>query len=531
MVNYYFSLQYSAIQKTVLRHDRLWSIAGISNTLAKLNEIDLPTIAGEHDGVAIVAGGGKFTARFQDEDKAEAARKACEKCLATTLPMLEFQISNTIWPGISFNTLAKEGNPAIEELKEQKRSFRGYALSFNPHLKLCEECGEYPAQKKIVRLEDEKNDCRIAKLKEKSDNKVNRKESVKDVCRICHAAFEESKKIFHTQKAETTLQKIYQGYIDAVPPSAKRNMPPADFKDLFPDTPDERKRMAVWFSDLNNMNDKVQVWLKQENEDNVLKTFDEFRSTVVDIIVSALVRTFNKPVGKYLPFRLVVAGGDDLCLVMAEKKILNFTQNISAALNEVVADLEENNPVHPLTEQGLRILSKEESYSPKPFGFGGSFVVTSIHTPFSLIHQVGEELMSKAKKETERQGNSVNWRVMAEETSVTDDLLSFERPLFIEKTDRDKDPHGRLSFNDYLALRNTYNEISGSHMQQIVAIMQQEKNPHELDHHLKLLDANEADKSFSPLLRDEKFRDAEGVLMPERIATLFELLTIGGGEE
>jgi hypothetical protein len=46
-----------------------------------------------------------------------------------------------------------------------------------------------------------------------------------------------------------------------------------------------------------------------------------------------------------------------------------------------------------------------------------------------------------------------------------------------------------------------------------------------------LLDANEADKSFSPLLRDEKFRDAAGILMPERIATLFELLTIAGGDE
>jgi hypothetical protein len=425
--------------------------------------------------------------------------------------MLEFQISKSIWPGNSFNTLVAKNNspnPAIEELKEQKRSFRGYALSFNPHIELCEECGEYPAQKKI-----------------------DRDKSVKDVCRICHAAFEESKKIFNTQKAETTLQKIYQGYINAVPAISAHIKPPADFKDLFPGVLDERKRMAVWFSDLNNMNDKVPVWLKQEKEDNVLKTFDEFRSTVVQIIVSALARTFNNPVGEYLPFRLVVAGGDDLCLVMAEKQILNFTRNISAALNEVIVDLEKNNPTHPLTEQGLRKLSQEDNYSPKPFGFGGSFVVTSIHTPFSLIHQVGEELMSSAKKETARLGNSVNWRVMAGETSTTEDLLSFERPVFIEKKDQDKGLLGRLSFNEYLCLRDTYKKISGSHIQQIIAIMQQEKNPYELDRQLKLLDANEADKSFSPLLRDKKFRDAAGILMPERIATLFELLTIAGGDE
>jgi hypothetical protein len=158
-------------------------------------------------------------------------------------------------------------------------------------------------------------------------------------------------------------------------------------------------------------------------------------------------------------------------------------------------------------------------------------VVTSIHTPFSLIHQVGEELMSSAKKETARLGNSVNWRVMAGETSTTEDLLSFERPVFIEKKDQDKGLLGRLSFNEYLCLRDTYKKISGSHIQQIIAIIQQEKNPYEMDRHLKLLDANEADKSFSPLLRDNKFRDTDGVLMPERIATLFELLTIAGGDE
>lgn len=30
---FYVSLQYSAIQKTVLRHDRLWSMAGVSQML------------------------------------------------------------------------------------------------------------------------------------------------------------------------------------------------------------------------------------------------------------------------------------------------------------------------------------------------------------------------------------------------------------------------------------------------------------------------------------------------------------------
>jgi len=146
-MNYYLSLQYSAIQKTVLRHDRLWSIAGISNMLARLNEIDMPSIAENHGGKAIVAGGGKFTARFPDQGKADEARRECVKKLSTTLPMLEFQVSEKSWSGESFNKLANDSNspnPVIMELNEQKRAFRGYAVSFNPHMKLCEECGEYP---------------------------------------------------------------------------------------------------------------------------------------------------------------------------------------------------------------------------------------------------------------------------------------------------------------------------------------------------------------------------------------------------
>ena len=33
--------------------------------------------------------------------------------------------------------------------------------------------------------------------------------------------------------------------------------------------------------------------------------------------------------GKYLPFRIIIAGGDDLCIVMSEKYILNFAINYS----------------------------------------------------------------------------------------------------------------------------------------------------------------------------------------------------------
>ena len=508
MTHHYFSLQYSAIQKTVLRHDRLWSIAGISNILSRMNELEMPKIAEDLQGTVIVAGGGKFTACFPSRKDAEQAKRKCVELVATTLPMLEFQVSE-IHEGVTFESLkkGKEGrNKLIDELGEQKRAFRGYAVSFNPHLKLCEECGEYPAQEK------------------------NRGKVTRDVCRVCHTAFEESRGIADRKKADTTLQKVYHGFWTKVPAAAQID-PPADFNDLFPNKDamkdaGEHRRMAVWFSDLNNMNDKVPIWLKQTDETEVLSTFNKFRDTVVQIVINALALTFKKPSGDFLPFRLVVAGGDDLCLVMAEEYILDFTVNLSRSLNAAKALLDDN---HPLSDAWLK--KNGISEEPKPFGFGSAFVVTSVHTPFSQIHRIGEELMSTAKKTTERAGNSVNWRIMAEEHAVTEQLLSFERPLFIERSDQGKSGLNCLTFDDYLDLRKDFRgKLSSSHLQQIVTIMQKEINPYEVERQMKLLDAGEQAKSFSPLLRDPRFRDAKKNLLPQRIATLFELLAIGGDE-
>jgi hypothetical protein len=175
--------------------------------------------------------------------------------------------------------------------------------------------------------------------------------------------------------------------------------------------------------------------------------------------------------------------------------------------------------------------------TPKPFGFGASFVVTSIHTPFSQIHALGEELMSAAKKQTGRRGNSVNWRIMAEDQPVETDPFAFDRPLFIE----DSDAETELSFKKYLNLRKIYKfgikepkkqrELSTSHLQQIVGIMMREKDAREIERQLKLLDSGEADKSFSPLLRDPAFRNSDKTLNPRRLATLLELITIAGGDQ
>ncbi len=521
---FYFSIQYSAIQKTVLRHNRLWSIAGISQQLSYLNEIEFKREAKKRGGTVLVAGGGKFTARFKFEEDAMEAREAIVRRLATTFPMLEFQVSGPV--KAESMEEAKEKHGLIEMLNEQKQSFRGYATSYLPHLATCAECGEYPAEKGF-------------KLKESH------------LCRTCSEAWEKAKinlkNLDSKKEGLTSLEMIYAKYLKKVPDACNLD-PIYNFEDLFPDKEEgARNRMAVWFSDINNMNQKVPIWLSQE-EDKIPEIFDKVKEVNIEIVANALVETFPKPSGQHLPFRLVVAGGDDLCVVMPEDYVLDFALNLDAAVRNKIKklDTDTQNPLNTAwLEKEADIWRNKNPDKRKnvdeeigPYSFGSSFIITSTHTPFKRIHETGEELMKAAKEETGRLGNSINWRIMAEEEAVSDVLLDFERRLFISSEDNSKtNPRkavmkDRLSFEEYVDLKEKFSKISSSHRHAIISMLiklRQESREHEFEDWLKCYDSGEREKNFSGLLKDECLREGSqisGKLVPSRIATLFELMGI-----
>lgn len=545
---YYVSLQYSAIQKTVLRHDRLWHMAGTSHNLTKLNELLLPELVGCYSGSTLLAGGGKLTASFSWIKEAELARKEMAMLVAASFPMLEFQISPVVPAGDFLSALFDERRidnrtypGVVRDLKLQKNHFRGSAVTFNPHLQLCVECGCYPAlDKEIV-----KKRLRL--------------------CRSCTAARTSAYNIrdlsswFSNGKVPnselTTLEKIYLGYFAQVENAALQKVP-LDFEDLFPDDgptssaqsgtsrKKKRMRMAVWLSDINSMKNRIKVWLNQ-TEAPIKPTFDAVKQVYIDTVSEALASTFPGTRDRFMPFRIIVAGGDDLCIVMAEKYILRFAQNYSAALISQFKNLENE---HPLSTEWLNKKAcdlstrKERPVKLKggfgPYSFGGAFVVTSLHTRFSQIHAVGDNLLKEAKNKTDRRGNSVNWRVMAEEDKPEEkDHFKFDKPLLIERESL-KEPQKQLCFNDYLELRNKHRKISGSHRQQIVSRIEQlardvpqERLPEELENWLKEMNAAEQQKSFACFLSDPDFRlegRSSAPLAVERILTLLELSALEG---
>ncbi|WP_028575721.1 hypothetical protein [Desulfonatronovibrio hydrogenovorans] len=525
---YYLSFQYSAIQKTILRHHRLWWMAGTSLTLSRLNEIDLPDIAGKNRGKVLVAGGGKFTVKFEAQQDAQQCLEETKKLVATTLPMLEFQAC--LGEGDNLKQAWEKGkndSPGLrEQIQSQKAGFRGYGLTFNPHLQRCDECGEYPAV---------------------AGKGISQGEKKPEICSLCYEMGSASRIDKNSLTGNmTTLEKIYSRYFE----KKQEHLPaeiPANFEDLFQKSDNEdkgRKRMAVWASDINNMNDKVPVWLAQD-EDKIKETFDEVKQIFIDSTVNALINTGFSPVSrdngkKYLPFRIIVAGGDDLCLVMDEKYVLDFATNLSKAVNEALAGLADDHPLNiswiEARKSDIRKRDPQRMIKPtEPYGFGASFVVTPVHSPFSRLHALGELLMNEAKEKTGRKANSVNWRIIGDEADVSSELLKFEKPVFIEPgSERPADWSG-LDLSDYQALCARH-KLSNSQVQQLAAwLFAYSGQPDALEKQIIKRASSEHDKNYSCLLLEEKFREKSadngpGKLIPARLATFLELMSLPGSK-
>ncbi|RMG04481.1 MAG: hypothetical protein D6726_03260 [Nitrospirae bacterium] len=498
---YYLSLQFSAIQKAIMRHDRLWAMAGTSRILSWLNEVAMPQIAKDHSGEVIVAGGGKFTARFAKESDAEMSKDEMVKLISTTLPMLEFQVA-PVRKGNSFNeiniTTVEDGSVkpgVINILNDSKRTYRGYGVTFNPHMRVCKECASYPA---VIEHPAEYNTL---------------------LCRFCYDSFKSARLNLNnldTRTDLTTLEKVYKGYLDDLKVDIQGLSIPMNFQDLFPEKV-EKQRMAVWVSDLNNMNDKVPIWLSQD-ERMIFGIFREVIKINIEFIRRALSLTFHKDTfikkggDTFIPFRLIVAGGDDLCVVMSSEYILEFARNLDISLNETISTLSPDHPLHP------EFLEKNsEGKSPEPYCYGGAFVVTDTHTPFKTVHEAAENLMKEAKEKTRRKENSVNWGVMSTEgVSSTERLLRFHRPLV----------YG--DFNTYIELCKVFKNISSSRIYQISEMLVEHfSNGKDVEKALlSIPETWKADSHMNRLMKEDAFRDETGRIVPERMATFLELLTL-----
>jgi len=485
--------------------------------LSKLNEIEMPDIAKRNSGTVLISAGGKFTASFRDLTSAQRAKEAIIKMLSTTLPMLEFQCSEIVAADTLRSALRKEDNRGlIEQLSESKRCFRGYGYTYNPHLQVCDECGEYPSEHGW--------------------------DSNSRICRFCHESFEHSKinpLAVTSSDTLTSIERIYREFLKQFPPDSQPHIP-RNFENLFTTSNNgkETQRMAVWASDINNMGDKIPLWLSvdEENINGLLSRVTDFN---IKFITSALIDTFRTATVRseedereYIPFRIIIGGGDDLCIVMNSKYILPFTLALSRSLHRLMENEVKVDKNHPLNIDYLESLRERLKFGKelKPHSFGGAFVVVPLHTPFRKIHQLSESLMKEAKKKTQRMGNSVNWRVLStDEQPVLESLIPLDKPLFIEKRD------DYITFEDYYEMTESFSSLSSSYIQQVVSrgveIASEAESAEEsgkmLETFLKRMPAASGDRDslHNKLILEPRLRK-DGTLSVSRLFTLFELIRL-----
>ncbi len=494
--------------------------------MQRLNEVDLPSIVKETGGKVLLAGGGKFTAVFE-HSVPRGVLFALKKAIATTAPMLEYQTSELEAESLSAALRPSLQPNLISALANQKRALRGYSFAHNPHLEVCEECGDYPVTFRTTRINADGN---IAT--------ANR-------CSFCHDASVAAGTISLRELAKlsdsdrlllSSTERVYADFLAGRDPRGCQA--PLNFERLFGDAKKtEGKRIAVWMSDTNNMGDKVPLWLSNRDE-LIQAAFDQVKAANISIVGEALRRTFKKLQEHWLPFRIIVAGGDDLCIVMDEKYVLEFAVNLSKAQSEFPNRPE--NRSHPVNDIWLKERFKELSpldpslKYPAPFSFAGCFIVTSLHTPFHKIHEIGEELLTEAKSRSARASNSVTWRIMAEdhETVAERSLGDFEKPVFIAKREPGTPISGYPTLKEFMNMRDFYSgnaRLSKSHMHMVVRkILEHPHDPAKVQQQLELLASASTERSFGELLVDPRLRLPDDVFASGRVVTLFELMSIGG---
>jgi len=507
-----------------------------------MNEIDFPRITEKDcNGLVLIAGGGKFTARFEKYEDAEKAQSKIIKMLSTRLPMMEFQTSSVVEAETFKKAQERRTSDSIypgiiHELSEMKRCFRGYGISFNPHIAVCQECEEYPAVADMWTGDKRIRVCRIcASAKKEADIDLNR------------LKFEDEQRL-------TSIERVYKHYIESEHINHYTDLSvPLNMEDMFENKDSEetkKQRIAIWSSDLNSMNDKVSLWLSVDEEEDILDIFKTVKDAMVEIISDALKAVFGKKAivktregRSFLPFRIVVAGGDDLCIIMPDRYILPFAEKLASSLKTKLNSYGEESPLSKawLENQAKKVIAIKAERGERPKGFnltdyslGGGFVVTSIHAPFTKVHSLCEDIMSEAKKKTKRRGNSIDWEILSVDARpLLEEFLKPEKPLFMEEPEDHKGLDGRITFEQYMGLcrSSELSNLSSSRIYQMIEkIIEFKGDSDRLEGWaMTLSDAAKKDNPLNFLLREELLRKNGNFSIP-RFVTFAELFLLNKGE-
>lgn len=317
--------------------------------------------------------GGHFNALFRDLDKAKEFKSKAEHLLRKKLPGLRFEI--IVQP------FGKEGAPEGEA--------HAPGLLDLPVFQVCQESGNGPAEGKMPPDYEVPVSLAVKTAKRKGD------------------------RFFDRERSETTqdiigLLKHKLALLDRTSLES-----PKDFNELCGDD-----YLAVVHADGNRMGLKYKARQKGFNAQHGVKEEDEkklshairlqreghgeqfyhrMRSAVRWAVLEALKETFGAYEGKYLPYQLLMLGGDDLLVVCQARYALDFVRCYA------------------------QNLEKFDWGKEAPLTIGAGVAIGHPNVPFHRLHALAEELASSAKRlhrgllsQRKEELSVVDWLVFSE---------------------------------------------------------------------------------------------------------------------
>jgi hypothetical protein len=388
------------IKRYVFATTKLREIRGASAILDDLNEEHIPAMVGPER--IVYAGGGSAMAVVSDRAEAEdlirrVARLYRRRTESAEITGALLEMND---PSVSFGEHVKHLNFKLRARKDEKRQRRSWLTS--PVLKVCESCGQYPAESKS----QEDLICRSCEIKRQESRRIRAPESISRLRQLLDYA-----------KARGQWGGL----------SVRRNAP-EDFNEIGENaSPDGY--IGFVYCDGNRMG----ALLSQLKVRESFRDFSKgIRQALREATFDALCRHFRDlKSDQTLPFEIIFIGGDDVVLVVAADKATEIAIDLCREFER------RSEPV--IRDVGVGWFRQRVSMS-------AAVVLSHASLPIYHLQAIADDLLESAKRKSleifEKQQKEVGCIDFHVVTASASDLPSIMRRTDWERTEQR--PEGTL---------------------------------------------------------------------------------------
>lgn len=364
------------IQEYIFRNIKLKPIFGASLLVAELTGHDfckaesvlkgfkkareIRELSSEKQYLPIFFGGGNIKIIFSANEYALAFVEDMQRIFIKKAPGATFSHIIYKFNGHFDNNIIEQAERELKKIKQSK--WYSIQPNTNPCFDLCSLCKTYPA---------------------------NQENNGKLVCENCFCALRSFDNFSNINNEDVLLKRFHKQF---------QNNIRCEFMNEFDDIKDDKSYLAILNMDANDIGDKIAQSVQGMVNDRCVQALKEFstglNNAVIEMLINSLKDNIFTPeeIGKkVVPFRPIIIGGDDICLVIAGNKAIQL-------INNFIDNVKKNSFC-----KGKEIT----------FSIGVCFVKS--HYPFSFAHKLSEQLLASAKSR-KFHGNVIDWEILNSST-------------------------------------------------------------------------------------------------------------------